>query len=81
MPKEELKRLTVDIPLELHRRAKVYAAQEGKELRSVVEAALRLWLSKAEGVRLSFGQANQERTDRIASRHPRARNPKKGGKS
>jgi hypothetical protein len=48
MPSKKTQRLTVDIPAELHRRAKVYAAREGKELRAVVEAALRLWLSRGE---------------------------------
>jgi hypothetical protein len=36
--------LTVDIPAELHRRAKVFAASEGKDLREVVMGARDLFL-------------------------------------
>jgi len=77
MPKRELSRLTVDIPTELHRRAKVFAAEEGKDLRLVVEASLRIFLSGKERGRLSIGQMRPEEADRLAARHPRS---KKRGK-
>ena len=65
--KKELTRLTVDIPAELHRRAKVYAAETGNDLRVVVEAALRLWLLKAERGRSSFHQMSPEVGRRLQS--------------
>ena len=36
MPKEGQKMLTVEVPIELHRRAKVRAAELGTDLRSLV---------------------------------------------
>lgn len=78
MPKV-VQRLTVDIPAELHRRAKVYSAEEGRELRWIVEAALRLYLAKADRGRGSIRQMGHEEADRVAAQHPRARKPNKGG--
>jgi hypothetical protein len=36
MPKEAQKMLTVEVPIELHRRAKIRAAELGSDLRSLV---------------------------------------------
>lgn len=47
---DDLTRLTVDIPTLLHRRAKIFAAQTGRDLREVVTAALDEWLPPAKGI-------------------------------
>ena len=47
MQKPGLSRLTVEIPEELHRRAKVLAAQEGRSIRELVIDALEARLAKA----------------------------------
>jgi hypothetical protein len=46
MPKEGLTRLTVDIPRELHRRAKVRAAELGTEIRVLVIEGLEMRLAR-----------------------------------
>jgi hypothetical protein len=48
MPKEEpMVKMTVLVPKDLHRRAKVRAAETDKDMRDVVIAALEAFLSKA----------------------------------
>jgi len=61
MPKEEVTRLTVDIPAELHRRAKVFAAETGMDLRDVVTVAL----DQALPVRGGFKQLSPEVAKRL----------------
>ena len=49
MPKDEdEKRLTVDIPAELHRRAKIRAAELGVDLRVIVIEGLQLRLAQKD---------------------------------
>lgn len=51
MAREGLARLTVEIPEELHRRAKVRAAEQGTELRALVIAGLESVLASGQSKR------------------------------
>jgi predicted HicB family RNase H-like nuclease len=46
MPKEGQKMLTVEVPIELHRRAKIRAVELGTDLRSLVIEALERTLAE-----------------------------------
>lgn len=44
--KQEVKRLNLDIPVNLHRQLKSKAAAEGMTMREVVQSAIEVYLSK-----------------------------------